>query len=286
MDRQKSCGGIRRFTIAAIAVFLLVTCACTDLDEITQFAKASQDVGKTFPGIADQAEAACNRANSFINAQNPLPQLPCDVYGKVKPPLVKVNDALFGYIASLGKLASADLSKVGGGFDSVATDLKQADPSISAANCNKATAASGLAKAITNILASGYRQRELSKIVRESNPAVQQVTTFLSEYAAAKYLQSFQDEWRYEDSYCLNMKSSAEPVATDLLARKCEADKVKIETQEKAITDYQKALAIIAKSHQKLTDSAGHWDTQQLVKDLGPETADLGKAAVAVNKAF
>jgi hypothetical protein len=81
-----------------------------------------------------------------------------------------------------------------GGFDSLGTDLKQADPGISTANCNKANAASGLAKAITNIWANGYRQRELSKIVRESNPAVQQVATFLSEYAAAKYLQSFQDE--------------------------------------------------------------------------------------------
>jgi hypothetical protein len=82
------------------------------------------------------------------------------------------------------------------------------------------------------------------------------------------------------------MKSPAEPVATDLLARKCEADKVKIEKQEMAIADYQKALATIAKTHQKLTDTAGHWDAQQLLKDLGPETVDLGKAAVAVNKAF
>jgi hypothetical protein len=286
MDRPKPSVETRRFAIAAIALFLLVTFACTDLNEITQFAKASQDVGKAFPAIADQAEAACNRANSFKNAQNPVPPLPCDVYGKLKPPLVKVNDALFGYIASIGKLASADLSKVGGGFDNLVIDLRQADPGISTVNLNRATAAGGLAKAITNIWASGYRQRELSKIVQENNQAVQEVTTFLSEYAAGKYLQSFQDEWRYEDSYCLNMKSPAEPVATDLLDRKCGVDKVRIETQEKAITDYQKALATIAKTHQKLTDSAGHWDAQQLIKDLGPEIVALGNAAVSVNKAF
>src|SRR5271169_216770 len=260
MKRHKPSHGTRIFTLAAVALFLLITCACTDLDEITQFAKASQDVGKAFPSIADQAEAACNRANSFINAQNPVPPLPCDVYGKLKPPLVKVNDALFGYIASLGKLASADLSKAGGGFDSLSTDLKQGDPGISAANLTKAGAAAGLAKAITSILTNGYRQREVSKIVRENNQAVQDVTQFLSDYAAGKYQQSFHDEWRYEDSYCLNMKSPAEPVATDLLGRKCEADNVKIETREKAVADYQKALATIAKSHQKLYDEAGHWN--------------------------
>ncbi len=272
--------------IAAATLFLFLTCACTDLDEITQFAKASQDVGKAFPGIADQAEAACNRANSFVNTQNPVPLLPCDVYGKLKPPLVKVNDALFGYIASLGKLASADLSKVGGGFDSLGADLKQGDPSISAANVTKASAAAGLAKAITNIWANGYRQRELSKIVRENNQAVQEVTQFLSDYAAEKYQQSFHDEWRYEDSYCLNMKSPAEPVATDLLGRKCDGDRAKIETQEKAVSDYQKALATIAKTHQKLYEEAGHWNAQQLAKDLGPEIVSLGNAAVSVNKAF
>jgi hypothetical protein len=286
MERQKPSRKTHLITIATIALFLLFTCACTDLDEITQFAKASHDVGEAFPGTADQAEAACNRADSFINAQNPVPQLPCDIYGKLKPPLVKVNDALFGYIASLGNLASADLSKVGGGFDNLGTDLKQADPTISVANQAKASAAAGLAKAITNIWANGYRQRELSKIVRENNQAVQDVTQFLSEYAADKYQQSFHDEWRYEDSYCLNMRSPAEPVATDLLDRKCAADKVRIETQEKAIADYQKALATIAKTHQKLYDESGHWNAAQLVKDLEPEIVSLGNAAVSVNKAF
>jgi hypothetical protein len=287
MDRQETLREPRRFTIVAVALFLLVTCACTDLDEITQFAKASWDVGKAFPSIADQAEAACNRANSFRNEQNPVPLLPCDIYGKLKPSLVKVNDALFGYIASLGRLASADLSTVGGGFDSLGADLKQGDPSISAANLTKASAASGLAKAITNIWANGYRQSELSKIVRENNQAVQEVTQFLSEYVAGKYRQSFQDEWRYEDSYCLNMKSpSTEPVATDLLNRKCDTDKVRIETQEKAIADYQKALATIAKTHQKLSEEAGHWNTQQLAKDLGPQIVTLGNAAISVNRAF
>jgi len=49
---------------------LLATCGCADLDEITQFAKVSQDVGKAFPVIADEAAASCNRANSFITEKN------------------------------------------------------------------------------------------------------------------------------------------------------------------------------------------------------------------------
>ncbi len=278
----------RQAIVAAVATSLMVVCACTDTDEITQFAKASKAVGQAFPNIAEQGEASCKRANSFINQQrNPLPELDCGIYPKLKPALVKVNEVLFDYIGSLGKLAAADTSKVSGGFDKLSTDLKQADPNISKANQDKVSAASGLAKAITNLWAKGYRQHELSKIIQGNNKAVQDVTQFLSEYAAAKYQQSFSDEWRYEDSYCDAMKApAAEPLATDLLDRTCKADKPHIDAQVKAITDYQKALSTIAATHQKLYDEAGHWDSKKLVQDLGPEIVSLGKAAASVNKAF
>jgi hypothetical protein len=246
----------------------------------------SQTIGNAFPGIADEAEAACRRANSFINAKNSVALLNCDIYVSLKPPLVKVNSALFNYITSLGKLASADLSKVPGGFDNISTELKQSDPGISTANQSKASAASGLAKAITNIWANGYRQHELSKIIGESDQAVQDVTEFLSQYAADKYHQSLADEWRYEASYCDAMKSDTEPLASDLLAKKCTADKSRIDAQSKAIESYEIALTTIAETHKKLNAERQHWDTKQLLTDLGPEIVSLGNAAVSINKAF
>jgi uncharacterized phage infection (PIP) family protein YhgE len=285
MSKRLCAPRFRRCMIACLAISLLVMNCCTDLDEIAQFAKASQDVGKAFPGIADEAQASCSRANSFINSQNQLSPLPCDIYSGLKPPLVKVNEALFNYIASLGKLA-ADLSKVSGGFDSLSADLKQADPGISAVNLGKATAAGGLAKAITNLWANGYRQHELSKIIGENDEAVQEVTQFLSEYAAGKYHQSLEDEWRYEASYCLNMKTTAEPLASDLLTMKCNADKARIDLQLKAIESYQGALTTIAGTHKKLNEEREHWDAKQLSKDLGPEIVSLGSGAVSVKKAF
>ena len=90
------------------------------------------------------------------------------------------------YIASLGKLASVDLSNVPGGWDSLPADLEKADPKISPDNQAKAAAASELANAITNLLMKGYRQREVSKVIGESNTAVQEVTRFLSGYAAGR----------------------------------------------------------------------------------------------------
>ncbi len=187
---------LERCLIACVAALCLVTCGCVDLDEITQFAKVSQDVGDAFPSIADEAEASCIRANSFINTDNLLTPLRCEIYPAIRPSLVKVNAALFSYIASFGKLASADLSKTPSEWDSLPAELKRGDPKISTDNQAKAAAASELAKAMTNLLTKGYRQHEVSKIIGESNTAVQEVTAFLSEYAAGKYHQSLEDEER------------------------------------------------------------------------------------------
>ena len=40
---------LERCLIACVAALCLVTCGCVDLDEITQFAKVSQDVRKAIP---------------------------------------------------------------------------------------------------------------------------------------------------------------------------------------------------------------------------------------------
>jgi hypothetical protein len=271
--------------IAGVAAVFLLFCGCTDLDEITQFAKASQSVGTSFSPIADEAAASCDRANSFLSPQLNSP-LPCDAYPTLNPALVKVNAALFNYIASLGKLASDDLSKVAGGLDKLSDDLKKAEPGISTTDLAKASAANSLAKAITNIWASGYRQHELSKIVGDNNHAVQDVASFLSDYAVGKYLQSLKDEWRYETAYCTNGKSTAEPLASDLLARKCASDHARIELKIKAIKSYQSALETIKKTHEKLNQERGHWDSKQLLKEIGPDIVSLGSAATSINQAF
>ena len=100
----------------------------------------------------------------------------------------------------------------------------------------------------------------MSKIIGESNTAVQEVTAFLSEYAAGKYHQSLEDEWRYEKSYCDSVATTAEPLASDLLVRKCNADKSRIYLQLKAVEDYQKALETIAGAHKKLDEERRQWN--------------------------
>jgi hypothetical protein len=275
----------RLATIVPVAAGLAI-CGCTDLGEISQFAKASADVGKQFSVMADAAKESCIHANSFNTPNNSLKPLDCTVYDTLNVSLIKVNDSLFNYIASLGKLATTDLSKVPGGLDKLSADLKQADPSISASDQARASAAGGLAKAITNIWANGYRQHDLEKIIGENDAAVNDVEKFLSEYAADKYHQAFSDELRYETSYCTGVISAAEPLASDILIRSCARDEIRIKKNLNAVAAYQQALATVSATHKKLSDERGHWDIKQLSKEIGPEIVSLGSSAVAMNKAF
>jgi len=281
----------RRWRVAvlvAIMLAMVATSSCADLTQISQFAKASRDVGTTFSTIADRGESSCALANSFISEKyNPIPALDCHFYTTVKAPLLKINLALFNYISALGNLATDDLSKVGGGWDSIPSEIKLAEPTISSADQAKASAASGLAKAITNLWANGYRQRELSKLIGDHNKDVQEVTQFLSAYAADKYLKGLDDDERTEKSYCDGIAApGTEPLATDLLRLKCAADESRLEQQKKAVQQFQKALVTIAEAHQKLYDERQHWDAKQLSKDLGPQTVSLASAAISINHAF
>jgi hypothetical protein len=136
---------------------------------------------------------------------------------------------------------------------------------------------------------SGYQQRELAKIIGEQNDSVQAVAKFLSDYAADKCEKALTEEKLlqgnfYEEKYGLNRDK--EPLAAYLL-RAREADSAaSIDTKIQAVEKYKKAVATVASAHQKLFDQRNRWDTQQLVKDLGPDIQQLGDAATSMIKAF
>jgi len=267
------------------AVFLLTS--CTDTGEVTQFAESGQKIGDSFADMAAEAERGCQRANKFVTKQNPVIPLNCDWYDNVTPSLAAVSNALFAYMASLGHLASSDTSQVGAALDDVSDNLKKGDPNISDDSLTKASAASGLVKAIAEVWASGYRQRKMASIIKANNAAVGRVTDFLSDYATDQFRQTLSHEKEYEAIYCLNTASpDREPVATALLEKMCAHDEAQLDQKLEAIKAFQRGLSIIKTTHEKLAQQADKWDMKALSKDLGPGMRDLAKAASTVHKTF
>ena len=244
-------------------------------------------MGASFPDLAAEAARGCLRANKFATKQNPVTPLDCNWYVNTNPSLVGVSNVLFTYIASLGRLATSDTSQVGVALDNVSDNLKKGDPNISDDSLTKASAASGLVKAIAEMWAGGYRQRKVATIIKDNNAAVGRVTDFLSGYAIDQFRQTLSHEKEYEVIYCLNTASPEhEPVATALLDKVCARDEAQLDGKLEAIKAYQRALSTIKTTHEKLAQEADKWDMNELSKDLGPSIRDLAKAASTVNKAF
>jgi hypothetical protein len=287
MSQQRSVSVISRI---CIALLLVTCCSCTDVVAVQDFAKASRSVGRAFKPLANGGISSCERATSYVMEGQRAPD--CAFLKEIEPPLLAVNNSLFSYISSLGKLAGLDASGTGASLTNLGADLKQADPSLSSENLGKANAATGLAAALVNVLASGYQQKKMIEVIEKANPSVQQVTSFLDEYAAFRYAQQIHDEQSRERAFCTQWTDSAlaevkrEPIAVDLLKRKCAAD-ANIQRQKlAAIAAYQEALRSVAAAHQKLYDDRHHWSAPELVKQLSPATIQISVAAQAMTNAF
>jgi hypothetical protein len=269
--------------LLTISILLLVASSCVDLTQIAQFAKASQEVGNNFKGILDNTVAECQAADRFSPAGSK--PLNCDLLTQLEPAIAKVNGSLFGYIASLGQLGSGAAPK--SAFSSVAKELKDADTKITQTQQDDATAAGGLADAISKVVLSGYRQHVLEKLIHDSNSNVQQVTDFLSTYAAGKLEEVLNNGWTLEEEYCnsnRNQLGGAEPLAGKLLKLKCDEDKARIDTRVAAVEQYKTALAIVAKTHETLDKDRHQWSAKQLLTDIGPEISNMNASALALRK--
>jgi hypothetical protein len=272
------------------ASLLLFACSCTNVAAVQQFAQASQQVGAGFQPLASEGVESCHRATTFLLSGQSAPD--CAFVTSIEPSLLAVNQSLFSYISSLGKLASLEVSHTGSSLQNLGADLKLADPGISDMNLSRANAAAGLASALVNIVASGYQQRKMIAIIEHSNNSVQQVAGFLDEYAAYRYAQQFKDEQSRERAFCAQWTDPAvpevarEPIAVDLLKRKCAADLRQQTERLIAVQEYQQALRSIANSHQKLYDERHRWNTPELATDLAPAIKELSDAAKAMQKAF
>ena len=266
-----------------VVLSMLGISSCVDTASVVQFAKASQDVGNSFKLIADETLSTCKGAHDFSPAEKT--PLDCTEYEALKPRITAINDVLFDYIASLGKLA-APISSTNP-FENLIQQLQNSDPSISEADQAKASAAGNLFSALNQIALSGYQQHRITTIIHDANLSVQSVVGFLSGYAADQSAQMIRNTWTLESEFCVGQPQvhAAEPLAVKLLGMKCEEDRARKEAKLAAVEKYQDALKIVADTHAKLSDPKS-WTTAKLVKYLAPQIEKLGSAAFSMREAF
>ncbi len=260
----------------------LLLCACVDLTVVGQFAKSSLEVGEGFKSVMAEGLTSCEETNKM---RGPDVEDCAKLFGPgAQDPLNKVNETLFAYIASLGKLSG--VSVTGFNSDAIAADLKTAGASSDIQT--KATAASGLGTVIEKVLAGSYEQAKLSKIIGEQNASVGKVVSFLHDYAADKYLREFSNQKTVIANFCAAERDrhANEPLALLLFARACRDEEAAANRRMEAVRKYREALRAVESGHKKLAESRTKWSLPELAKMLGPEIQQLNDAAGKLKAAF
>jgi hypothetical protein len=306
--------GLNRYSVAKIFVSSLIFASlsgCFDLNEVTQLAKTADGAKANLITIAADFKGSCDRQNLYVPVPPPAPPPPepcvnSDDLDKLGKNLVVEQNVLLSYFNALGKLASIDPT----GFEKSANDLDTSfkTAGLSTAQQKAASATAKLASAISKLVLGEYREHTIVSIVKDYNDDVVALANSLAEQVApcdpsaehcspdgtaASYTSLLENERVVMDSYYtiplgqyLATNKDLDSLVAILVQRQYQLDKTQLQSREDAAKAYRKLMLSLAKAHGKLADAAKNnkFDVKQLSKDLLPDLAQAGEAAVDLQK--
>lgn len=272
----------RKGALVALCCAILFATSCVDLSEVSKFASQSTEARSSLAALVNDFKGTCERMNSFAPAGGALQ--PCSKYDSISSGTLAAQDVLLKYVGALGTLSSdktitfeKDLSALPGQVKGAGMD----DAQVSAVT----TLASKLADAAI----SGYRRKEISRLVEDTNQNVQAVTTALIKIVGTDYEQLLSNEDAAMDSYYNTaLKEEGEHHLLDsvLVKNLFHQQRTELIRRKSAADAYVTIMKHIAAGHQKLYDQRSRFNVKELVETLSPDIDAIGGATENVYKAF
>lgn len=269
---------MKRTTAFAVAGLVYLT-ACVDTTAVKNFANESSVISSDAAVIngSDTAFAAAKpylvsseMKNKYPDALSLGPGTPeFEEAKKLAGPAAKV---LQQYMQALAALAGSTTVTTSSDVSGIAASLKTLGVTSS-----KVTPALDATSQLANLLVAGYTQATLKEIVDRANPDVQTITKFLAAFAQqnatlydkARIISG--DYWQDLVKDCESVKShppvgcrATVALAVDVHARDEAILRQEIDAADAAAAAFQK----IGADHQAIFDSAGKFDSAQLLATL------------------
>jgi hypothetical protein len=280
-----TCHAFSRLRSIPLLLLTVTLVACIDLSEVGKFADISAGANVSFPALVSDIQASCQRRASFApDSQRTISLAGCKNFESSRESLLQAQQVLLDYMEALKNLSSNESVTYGNKLDALPDALSK-----SGFDDQQVRAATGLAKKIADAALSGYRRKELSRLVGEANGDVQAVTGALKTIVTKDYERELNlEEEGAAAFYRTNLQEhgNVEPLTKILVERAWAADEREISDKQKAAEAYGKVMDSIAQGHQKLYDNRSTWSTTSLLKELGPIVQDLYDSARDVHKAF
>lgn len=287
---------MKRIVAETIAIASLVyLSACVDTAPIKNFANESSIISSD-AGVINGSDAAFAAAQPYLVSSEMKQKFPEALNlgpGTLEFETAKKLAALSAkvlqqYMQVLGNLAGSTTVTTSSDVSSMATSLK----TLGITNSALAPALDATSQ-LANLLATGLVQQTLKDVIKEANPSVQVITAFLAQfveenatlYDKAKIISGIYWQDLLED--CESRKSRP-PVgcrATIALAIDVHSrDENTLNQQIVAADAVASAFKKIGADHQAIVDSAGKFDSAQLIAVLKADEPVLVSAIADLSK--
>jgi hypothetical protein len=295
-------------------LFLPFLVGCPDLSQVQQLAKTADGAKSSITAIAADFKGSCDRQNLYVYLptgppSDPPPPKACindEELDKLGKNLVIEQNVLLQYIDTLGTFAGTNSS----GFEKAAPSLNTSFKNAGLNTTQQAMAASAgtLASAITKMVTVGYRKKKILEILKDSDPAITQLTTGLADQVASQadvtpsepgavapqsgtsYLQLLRNEELVLNSYYqIPLAKDSESPAGILLNVQYHNMLDQLKTRENAAIAYRNLMISIGRAHTKLLAGAqiGNFDkasVKMIATELAQPISDMTTAITALQQ--
>lgn len=263
---------------AGLAFFLLLS-GCLNPSAVVDFASAAQETLALSDGYGRDMMASCER----IKLAQPS-DLDCsrsDVY----PAVHKVRTMLTAYISNLQRLADNDKATFSENFD----HLEEEIGALEKFNEDKISALRKVGSFIAEAAASGYRRRELIKLIPGIDSDFAKVVGGLVEFLDNDYREHLKDELAAVESRLRVLKADfeiKEPLAYDIARGQFERQRNEAKLKMASIDKYIESLRMLVVAHHELAVRARTIDTEEVLAQLKTYAAEIKKLNKEVKAAF
>lgn len=283
-SRSKSPLPLLRASLAALTLILLSACGTrTNLNAVREFTKTSAATAHYEQVVADYVNSPVRQKR--YQPKSSTDQLDALVARRAEqgPILQATQQVLVTYMSTLGDLAADQLPNVDSEIDSLSSALEKAkfigdgDKQIGR---ETATAAASIAKVLIRASLDGYRRREVARIVKETNPALQSTIAGLKEILEQDMRDSLTNEGLAVKSpfraWIAAAESKGDPDGAPPVARILMDERLAVvNAKEAVLDDYIKVLVTIAKGHEDLTNNIDAISKNDLKERLKAYSKDL-----------
>jgi hypothetical protein len=266
--------------IAAAATFLVTLNGCVNLDDAAGLSKLSDEARISLPRVSNDVAGTCARQNTLFENTPPAERPPaaqvqdCKPYQEIADHLAKDENVLADYFDALGKLASNQPMGYDAAIVANVTAIG-ANPSLSANTASAGNAAQSILKSLADAVTKGYREKQLTQLIQQNDPAIQSLTQALKKVVTIDYALLLSNEELSLGNFYQGPMASAQPterLTLILVQRQYAHDKAAMQFRKDDIAAYGKIMDDISALHAKLKQEAA---SKASIVEIGKQVRPL-----------